>query len=152
MRHNEYTEIADNFCKKHNIAVKFTYTGLATNNNWDSTLLRPRYRYDIKTPLGHMWGIFWDSIANKEKLLSKDPEKMSEAEPTAYDILSCLGTESCIGSDDFENFCLDYGYDNEPGSERTKARKLWKLCLAQNKKLRRCFTDEQIEEMHETIQ
>ena len=25
MRHNEYTEIADNFCKKHNVTVKFTY-------------------------------------------------------------------------------------------------------------------------------
>ena len=54
MRHNEYTEIADNFCKKHNITVKFTYTGLAVNQNWDDYTLRPRYRYDIKTPLGHM--------------------------------------------------------------------------------------------------
>ena len=87
MRHNEYTEIADNFCKKHNVAVKFTYMGLAANTNWDSTL-RPWYRYDIKTPIGSMRGIFWDSIANKEKILSKDPEKMSEAEPTAYDILT----------------------------------------------------------------
>lgn len=50
MRHNEHTEIADNFCKKHNIAIEFTYTGLVANTNWDSTLLRPRYRYDIKTP------------------------------------------------------------------------------------------------------
>ena len=31
MRHDEYTEIADNFCKKHNITVKFIYTGLAIN-------------------------------------------------------------------------------------------------------------------------
>lgn len=75
MRHNEYTEIADNFCKKHGITVKFTYTGLATNPNWDHCIPCPRYRYDIKTPLGHMWGIFWDSIANKEKLLSKDPKR-----------------------------------------------------------------------------
>ena len=76
MRHNEYTEIADNFCKKHNVTVKFTYTGLAANPNWGEFTLRPRYRYDIKTPLGHMWGIFWDSIANKEKLLSKDPKRL----------------------------------------------------------------------------
>ena len=52
MRHTEYTEIADNFCKKHNVTVKFTYTGLAANTNWDEFTLRPRYRYDIKTPLG----------------------------------------------------------------------------------------------------
>ena len=76
MRHNEYTEIADNFCKNHNVTVKFTYTGLYANPNWDKCTLRPRYRYNIKTPLGHMWGIFWDSIANKEKLLSKDPKRL----------------------------------------------------------------------------
>ena len=151
MRHNEYTEIADNFCKKHNVTVKFTYTGLSVNTNWDDYTSRPRYRYDIKTPLGHMWGIFWDSIANKEKLLSKDPKKISEAEPTAYDILFCLGGDSYV-SDDFDDFCYEYGYDNEPGPKRTKARKIWKLCLAQNEKLRRCFTEEQIDEMRETIQ
>ncbi len=150
MRHNEYTEIADNFCKKHNVTVKFTYTGLAINTNWDS-VLRPRYRYDIKTPLGHMCGIFWDSIANKEKLLSKDPKKISEAEPTAYDILTCLGSDSYV-DDDFDEFCSEYGYDNAPGIELTNARKIWRDCLAQNKNLRRCFTEEQIEEMRETIQ
>ena len=150
MRHNEYTEIADNFCKKHNVTVKFTYTGLAINTNWDS-VLRPRYRYDIKTPLGHMWGIFWDSIANKEKLLSGNPEKISEAEPTAYDILAGLGSDSYV-SDGFDEFCYEYGYDSEPGPGRTRARKIWKACLAQNERLRRCFTEEQIEEMRETIQ
>ena len=151
MRHNEYTEIADNFCKKHNIAVKFTYTGLATNPNWGESTTRPRYRYNIKTPIGHMWGIFWGSIVDKEKLLSNDSEKISEAEPTAYDILTCLGGDSYV-DDDFEEFCSEYGYDNTPGSERTKARKIWKLCLKQNEKLHRCFTEEQIEEMRETIQ
>ena len=150
MRHTEYTEIADNFCKKHNVTVKFTYTGLAVNQSWDS-VLRPRYRYDIKTPLGHIWGIFWDSIANKKKLLSKDPEKISEAEPTAYDILTCLGCDSCV-SDDFDEFCLEYGCGNTPSPERTRARKIWKACLAQNEKLRRCFTEEQIEEICNTIQ
>ena len=151
MRHTTYTEIADNFCKKHNVTVKFTYTGLAANPTRGEPTLRPRYRYDIKTPLGHMWGIFWDSIENKKKLQSKDPEKISEAEPTAYDILTCLGSDSYV-SDDFDEFCSEYGYDNTPGSERTKARKIWKLCLAQNKKLHRYFTEEQIEEMRDTIQ
>ena len=98
-----------------------------------------------------MWGIFWDSIFNMGKLLSKDPKKISEAEPTAYDILSCLGGDSYV-SDDFDDFCSEYGYDNKPGSERTKARKIWRACLAQNEKLRRCFTEEQIEEMRDTIQ
>lgn len=151
MRHTTYTKIADNFCKKHRIIVNFIYDGLAANTNWDDYILRPRYHYDIITPLGHMCGIFWDSIANKEKLLSKDPKKISEAEPTAYDILTCLGADSYV-SDDFDEFCSEYGYDNEPGSERTKARKIWKACLVQNEKLRRCFTEEQIEEMRETIQ
>ena len=98
-----------------------------------------------------MWGIFWDSIANKEKLLSKDPEKIAEAEPTAYDILTCLGSDSYV-SDDFDEFCSEYGYDSEPGPGRTRARKIWRSCLAQNEKLHRCFTEEQIEEMRETIQ
>ena len=151
MRNTTYTEIADNFCKKHNITVKFTYTGLAANPNWGEFTTRPRYRYYIKTPLGHTWGIFWDSIVNKEKLQSKDPKKISEAEPTAYDILTCLGSDSCV-SDDFDEFCSEDGYDNTPGPKRTKARKIWKACLAQNKKLRRCFTKEQIEEMRDTIQ
>lgn len=150
MRHNGYTEIADNFCKKHNITVKFTYTGLAANTNWDS-VLRPRYRYDIKTPIGHMWEIFWDSITNIEKLQSNDPEKIAEAEPTAYDILIHLGSDSYV-SNDFDEFCSEYGYDNTPGLWRTKARRLWKACLKQNEKLHRCFTEEQIKEMRETIQ
>ena len=54
--------------------------------------------------------------------------------------------------DNFDDFCSEYGYDNEPGPKRTKARKIWKSCLAQNEKLHRCFTEEQIEEMCETIQ
>ena len=76
MRHNEYTEIADNFCKNHNVTVKFTYTGLYANPNWDKYTLRPRYRYDIKTLLGHMWGIFWDSIANKENSCRKTLKRL----------------------------------------------------------------------------
>ena len=55
-------------------------------------------------------------------------------------------------SDDFDEFCSEYGYDNAPGIELTNARKIWKLCLAQNKKLHRCFTEEQIKEMRDTIQ
>ena len=98
-----------------------------------------------------MGGVCWDCGANKKRLLSKDPEKISEAEPTAYDILTCLGADSYV-SDDFDDFCSEYGYDNEPGPKRTKARKIWKACLAQNESLRRCFTEEQIEEMRETIQ
>ena len=84
--------------------------------------------------------------------MSKDPKKIAEAEPTAYDILDCLGRGVYAGDVDFDEFCSEYGYDNTPGSERTKARKIWKLCLAQNEKLRRCFTEEQIEEMCDTIQ
>ena len=114
MRHNEYTEIADNFCKKHNVTVKFAYTGLAANPNWGELTLRPRYRYDIKTPLGHMWGIYWDSIENKKKLQSKDPEKMSEAENRNLAQKPEFSLSSYISGDFASNF-EEYYNDQFPG-------------------------------------
>ena len=45
-------------------------------------------------------GRFWDSIKNTEK----------RKKPTSYDILACL-TSFDPGS--FEDFCMDYGYDND---------------------------------------
>lgn len=143
---NKYIEQAENFLKDCGAKITIEYVGMGANKNWGETTLRPKYQFTITTPLGKMTETFWDSIANKEKL-----ENGKYDGPNAYDILACLGGDSYV-SGDFDEFCSEYGYDNEPGSERTKARKIWKLCLKQNEKLRRCFTEEQIEEMRDTIQ
>ena len=62
--------------------------------------------------------------------------------PTAYDVLSCL-TKS--DPDTFENFCYEYGYDEDS----RKAEKIYNAVLDEWRNVCALFTDEEIEQLQE---
>lgn len=62
----------------------------------------------------------------------------ADAEPTIYDILTCL-TKYDPGS--FEDFCSDFGYDEDSRS----AEKTYKDVVKEYKAMRRLFTEEELE-------
>lgn len=59
-------------------------------------------------------------------------------EPTMYDVLSCLQKYEV---DSFENFCGDFGYDND---SRT-AERIYKAVYKEYENMERLFTEEEIE-------
>lgn len=62
--------------------------------------------------------------------------------PTAYDILACLDT---YGGDSFEDFCANYGYDED---SRT-AEKTYHAVQEQQNNLRKLFTHDELEKLNE---
>lgn len=62
--------------------------------------------------------------------------------PTAYDVLACL-TKYDPGT--FENFCGEYGYDNDS----RKAEKVYKAVVNEWQNVAMLFTDTEIEQLQE---
>lgn len=62
--------------------------------------------------------------------------------PTPYDVLACLEKYEVTT---FEDFCINYGYDNDS----RKAYKIYKAVLREWKNIEKLFTPEQIETLQE---
>lgn len=60
------------------------------------------------------------------------------AEPTLYSVLACL---TKYDPETFEDFCANYGYDNDS----RKAEKIYKAVLKEWKNLNRLFTSDELE-------
>ena len=83
-------------------------------------------------------GIFWDSLnATKENTT-----------PSEYDILSCLSVDY---SEDFEDFCLSFGYEdfNEYGKRNSDSFHIYKAVMKQSHSLKRIFTEDQLDQLHD---
>lgn len=65
-----------------------------------------------------------------------------ELYPGAYSVLACL---DLVYSNNFEDFCAEYGYDTD---SRT-AEKVYKECIEQDRQLRRLYTHEELELLQE---
>lgn len=166
---NEYTKQANEFLQKANATCKIEFVGLAINKDWKETTKRNLYEITLTTPKGSMTFDFWDSIHNTEiskmtlneyaaKRWNCRPEclkynekviaskelkaKKADAQPTAYDILTCL-TKYDPGT--FENFCCEFGYDED---SRT-AERIYFAVQKEYAQLTRIFTAEQMEELQE---
>ena len=166
---NEYTKQANEFLQKANATCKIEFVGLAINKDWKETTKRNLYEITLTTPKGSMTFDFWDSIHNTEiskmtlneyaaKRWNCRPEclkynekviaskelkaKKADAQPTAYDILTCL-TKYDPGT--FENFCWEFGYDED---SRT-AERIYFAVQKEYAQLTRIFTAEQMEELQE---
>lgn len=165
----EYTRQAENFLKKANAKMKIEFVGLATNKDWKETKLRNLYNVTLTTPRGSMNFDFWDSIYNTEIRAMRleeyaekrykvrfnylSPAKIVEAQkalkakkakavPTVYSVLACLikydpGT--------FEDFCWEFGYDED---SRT-AEKIYFAVQKEYTQLSKLFTAEEMEELAE---
>ena len=166
---NEYTKQATDFLKKANATMNIEFVGLAANKDWKEREKRNLYEITLSTPRGSMVFDFWDSIHNTEirqmnleayaekryncrfdslnysekvKAQKELKEKKAAAQPTAYDVLACM-TKYDPGT--FENFCSEFGYDED---SRT-AERIYFAVQKKYSQLAKIFTPEQLEEMQE---
>jgi hypothetical protein len=56
-------------------------------------------------------------------------------EPTDKDVLPCLLSDYSVVDESFEDFCANFGYDEDS----RKAEKIYKQCVKNGKKLERLF-------------
>lgn len=77
---------------------------------------------------------FWNSLNDKKDWRA----------PTPYDVLACIsGDVHC--PDTFEDFCGEYGYDQDS----RKAERVFRRCTKLAKRLRAFFTADEIEALSE---
>lgn len=167
---NEYVKQAKDFLSKANATMTIEFIGCDVPTHWKGETARHNhYKFTITTPRGKMEDDFWDSVHNTElSLMSFDnfcckkyhmhekdmfpvekikaqklwKEQVKYAIPTEYDILACLET---YVPNTFEDFCWEFGYDTDSIS----AMKTYLACQKQWAKIRKIFTEEQIEELAE---
>lgn len=167
---NKYLEQAKNFLNKANAKCEIVYGGISRNETWKEKEKRNWYDVTITTPRGKMTSTFWNSIYNteistitfeeyaKKKLKYNRVEDMSydekikakndlarlkvDAVPNEYDVLACLEKYD-VGT--FENFCSEFGYDENSGT----AERIYIAVIKEYKDLTRIFTEEQMEELSE---
>lgn len=164
---SEYIKQATEFLQKANAEMKINFVGLAINKEWKENEKRCLYEITLASPRGSMVFDFWDSIRNaeiKEMTLEAYAEKryrvpfsdLTQAEkmqanrelaakkkaavPSVYDVLACL-TKCDPGT--FEDFCSDYGYDED---SRT-AERVYFAVQKEYSQLARLFTPAQMDEL-----
>ena len=161
--------MADAFLKEAKASIMISYIGRGISALWGDKIERNMYYVTIKTPRGAMSLTFWDSVHNTEisKLSLKDFARMrgvkcnvavpyaelsklqqelndmqASAKPTPYAILACL---TKYGHDTFDEFCAEYGYDNDS----IRALKTYIACSEEYNKVLRVFTTAQIKALRE---
>lgn len=150
---DEYIKQATDFLQKTYSKMKIEYVGLAVNKEWKEKEKRCLYEITLTSPRGSMTFDFWDSIRNTRiRTMPFDAYNMQAnkelaakkkaAVPSVYDVLACL--QKCDPGT-FENFCSDYGYDED---SRTAIR-VYLAVQNEYTQLTRLFTPEQMEELAE---
>ena len=164
---NEYIKQATEFLQNAHAEMKIDFVGLAVNREWKEKESRCLYKITLTSPYGSMVFDFWDSIYNTEikKMTPKEysekrykipysdltgkeisiarkelTEKKKTAVPSVYNVLACL-TKYDPGT--FEDFCSEYGYDED---SRT-AEQIYFAVQKEYAQLTKLFTPEQMEEL-----
>ena len=132
---SEYDQQAIDFLEATNTKIHIERVGYDYHFVGDKER-HNRYRVILTNEGARYSFMFGDSINNSNKNLT----------PTAYDVLSCL-TKYDIGS--FEDFCGDYGYENEEPEDRTASMKIYKAVLREWQGMNRLFDDEQLDQLRE---
>lgn len=150
---NEYIKQATDFLQKTHAEMKIEYVGLAVNKEWKEKEKRCLYKITLTSPRGSMIFDFWDSIRNTEiRTMPFDSfnvqankelaAKKKVAVPSVYDVLACL--QKCDPGT-FEDFCSDYGYDED---SRT-AERVYFAVQKEYTQLARLFTPDEMDELAE---
>lgn len=167
---SEYVKQTKDFLESCNATMDIKYVGLE-QPNWDD---KPHRTYDctIKTPRGEMMVHFYDSLHNTELHMSYEEcyerkyyrkyngltinekmrfqkeikEKRAEAVPTEYNILACLQKYDVGSMDDFMH---EFGYEIKCVEDMTNFINTYNAVVKEYNDVRRCFTEEQIEQMRE---
>lgn len=140
---NKYQEQALDFLKECDAKIRINFIGFKANRDWNETKERSLFNIVLTTPKGFMNFNFWDSFVNTTKLRNQIRVGIKiTAKPTIYDVLACL-TKYDPGT--FEDFCSDYGYDED--SETSK--KIYFAVQDEFSQLCEIFTPEQMEKLCE---
>ena len=129
---SEYDKQAYDFLKECNARISFELTARERNRDWGDGLYHNHYKVTITTLRGTMEDEFWDSAANTEKGKS----------PSAYDFLACMDPYI---PDTFEEFCAEFGYDEDS----RRAENIFRACQKEIADLHRVFTEDQLEKLAE---
>ena len=129
---NEYDLQAEEFLAKTGTTFDFQYLGKAIPE-WDKINLHDKYQIKLSNKKSTEYFEFYDSLNN-----SKNIKKSVRA----YDFLSVFYPDD---STNFEDFCEIYGYSTDSIS----AFKTYLAVIDESKKLRRLFTENEIEELCE---
>jgi len=128
---NEYDQQAADFLAKHNIT--FSYKLANTKKpSWDEDRACNHFIATFKRGKKKLSFDFFDSMYNYEKgVIQLSP----------YSALACCSSELYC-PDTFEEFCSDFGYDEDSRS----AEKTFRALLKMSKKLRAFFDTEEMRE------
>lgn len=128
---NEYTKQALDFLNatSTSLTIEFKKYG---SMPWDVLQQRDIYRCKIKNKLGSYSFDFGQSINASQR----------NEQPTEYDILSCL---TKYDPETFEDFCSEFGYDEDSRS----AKRTYNAVKKEWQAIEKLFSPEQIEQLQE---
>ena len=158
--------------------IKINFVGMVENEEWPhflwNVIINDKVNFDFKTGLGlietkklmtfqqpnisgskvnsklnfivNYNNKFYKAIVIKNRVdswLSVTPKM-----PTKSDILHALILDAEALDDSFINWCDNFGYD----SDSIKALNIYNLCCEYGKKLKSCFSNEEIKNIAEQLQ
>lgn len=97
--------------------------------DWDKDNLHNQYKVILKRGNKQMQFDFWDSLQNTQE----------DKKTTIYDVIASLEWYEIY---DFENFCMDFGYD----TDSIKAFNIYTNCKKQQKELFALIPENDIKE------
>lgn len=86
-----------------------------------------QYTIHLSTEHGKTSFAFWSSIA----------KPVIDSDSDLLDAIDCFCSDACSGSESFDSFCDELGYDNDS----IKARKVWRACVKSKGKLESILGD-----------
>lgn len=135
---NEYDQQATDFLSKHGITFSFKLANTKTPDRKDDSRSVNHFIVTFKRGKNKCSFDFFDSIHNYKKGI---------IELLPYDALTCCSSEiNC--PDTFEDFCSEYGYDEDSRAAEKTFRALKKL----SDKLKKFFDTEEIRDDLSEIQ
>lgn len=163
MNINEYQRQALEFLKETGTTCTIAYVGCLYNEDWDKTNKHDLYYVTLKNNRGEYTYKYWDSLYHTEihHMTAEEYQRKNRstccdiyqarrqlkeaklhAVITEYDVLACLTTWE---GGTFEDFCDEFGYDNDSIS----AYKTYMAVCKERDGLRKIYTYEQLEMLSE---
>jgi hypothetical protein len=137
----EYTEYKDSFLailKEIHIEIKsignaYEFEEYKDFSGTNDYMNQERIVYQVRVKRGNKSISFRFCDSYNNAINNKQPE--------LYDILASIGSEYDLNDLSFEEFCDEFGYNNDS----IKAQKTYNNWVEHNKKLKQIFTSEEIE-------
>ena len=162
------------YLKAQGIIYKAEFVGTKTDQNWERDQFVVTFNngkvsesFDYGTGIGHRLGLIGTNyklsqkqIEGREVLRSVIGADRSEeitikldsgayvVKPTQASVLYCLISDADLGSESFDDFCDNLGYNSDSITDF----KTYQACMATAKQIRKLFTGEQRQTLQELLQ